>query len=84
MVNVEIEPLQAGYGDCISVTIGYEEKERFKAEKYRGISLALSALFHGNTIKQEKEELFRYTAKSQAHSNKLKLLADMMNVKPKR
>lgn len=57
---------------------------RFKAEKYRGISLALSALFHGNTIKQEKEELFRYTAKSQAHSNKLKLLADMMNVKPKR
>lgn len=53
---------------------------RFKAKKYKGIALALSALFHVNTIEQEREELFRYNARKNAHSEKLKLLKDMMTL----
>ena len=53
---------------------------RFKANKYKGIALAVSAMFHLNTIEQEREELFRYNAKKRAHSEKLKLLKDMMAV----
>ena len=53
---------------------------RFKAMKYRGISLAVSAFFYMNTIKQEQEELFRYNARKTAHSEKLKLLKDMMTI----
>lgn len=51
---------------------------RFKAKKYKGIALAFTALIHGNTFAQEYEELFRYNARCNAHSEKLKLLKDMM------
>lgn len=51
---------------------------RFKAQKYRGISLRLSAFIHGNTLEQEREEIFQYNARMHAHSEKQKLLKDMM------
>ena len=53
---------------------------RFKAKKYKGIGLALTALFHGNTIEQEYEEVFRYNARCNAHSDKLKLMVDMLAI----
>lgn len=53
---------------------------RFKANKYKGIALAVSALCHMNTLEQEREELFRYNAKRMAHSEKMKLLKDMMAI----
>ena len=53
---------------------------RFKAMKYRGIALAVSAVFHMNTLELEREELFRYNARQTAHSEKLKLLKDMMTI----
>ena len=53
---------------------------RFKAKKYKGIALAFTALIHGNTIAQEYEELFRYNARRNAHSEKMKLMRDMLTV----
>ena len=53
---------------------------RFKANKYKGVALAVSALFHANSFTQEREELFRYNSKKMAHSEKLKLLKDMMTI----
>lgn len=53
---------------------------RFKAKKYKGISLAFTALIHGNTIEQEYEEVFRYNARCNAHSEKMKLMRDMLTL----
>ena len=53
---------------------------RFKANKYKGISLAFTALIHGNTIEQEYEEVFRYNARCNAHSEKMKLMRDMLTL----
>lgn len=53
---------------------------RFKAMRYKGISLAVTALFHGNTIEQEYEEVFRYNARCNAHSEKMKLMRDMLTL----
>ena len=51
---------------------------REKAIKNRGIALGLAAVIHLRTIGQQREAIFHLEARRRAHSEKLKLMEDMI------
>ena len=75
---VKLFELERRYNEKPNKLLALEWRE--KAEKNKGISIAITAFLHGNTIEEERNRILHLNEYREAHSLGLKLMEDMVNV----